>query len=241
MKISTISVRPGTVLGFRCDGRPIYPIAGGAEGDDAAAQAAAAAEATAAAEKAAADTKAAADAAAAKAANGDWDGKVESLPPAVQKMIKDAREDAGKARTTAKEQAAEEARTELLAKLGLNGDGTEKVDPEKLAAQLASKDAQLLQLQRSTVASKSARTQGADVDALLDSVSFNKDLGDLDPAADDFDKKVDALVKDALEKNPKLKAAQAAGRSGGDFTGGSGEGNARPKSIGAAIAARQNA
>lgn len=31
----SISVPPGTILGYRADGRPIYPIAGGAETDDA--------------------------------------------------------------------------------------------------------------------------------------------------------------------------------------------------------------
>jgi len=160
MKISTISVRPGTVLGYRCDGRPIYPIAGaspdgdGAAGGDGqnAGQNAGQGDGQNSGQN---GTQANSGGQQGNAGTGQgatqqqvteykWDGKIESLPPEVQKVITEARADAGKARTTAKEQAAEEARTELLAKLGLNGDGTEKVDPDKLAEQLASKDAQLL-------------------------------------------------------------------------------------------------
>ena len=165
----------------------------------------------------------------------DWDGKVESLPPAVKKLIDDARAEAGKARVAAKEQAANEARDELLKKLGLKPDGSEEVDPDALAAKLASKDAQLLSLQRETAAAKAARKQGADVDALLDRRSFVESLDDLDPADDKFEAALDDLVKKALEKDPKLKQAQAAGVSGGQFTGGSGEGKTRPTSLHSAI------
>lgn len=158
-------------------------------------------------------------------------------PAKAKAEIERLRQENGKARTTAKEQAAQEARDELLKQLGLKPDGTENVDPDKLAKQLADKDSALLALQRETAAAKSARTAGADVDALLDRRSFVDDLNKLDPTANDFTTKLDALVKAAIEKDPKLKQAQAAGVSGGQFAGGTGEGTTRPTSLGAAIKA----
>lgn len=219
-------------------GRVYWPIIGAApEGDDAAAQAAADAAAKAAADTAAADAaKAAAAAQGAKAA--EWDGKIESLPDAVQKLIADARAEAGKARTTAKETAAQEARDELLKKLGLTKDGEPVRDADALAKELADKDSKLADLTREREAEKAARKHSGDVDAMLDSRAFKTSLDLLDPAADDFTKKVDALVEKTLKDNPKFKTAQAAGVSGGNFAGGAGEnGKARPTSLGSAIAA----
>lgn len=234
-----LSVRPGQIIGY-VGGRPILAIAGASPDGDGAAAATGeggAATTTTTAPPAAQTGTAATTTTTAAAPEFKWDGKVESLPTDVQKLIADARADAGKARVTAKEQAAAEAREELLKKLGLTKDGEEAPDPEKLAAQLASRDAQLAELQRERVAEKAARKLGGDIDALLDSRSFATKLGHIAPEAKDFDTQVEALVKAALEENPKLKQAQAAGVSGGQFTGGTGEGKARPTSLGAAIKA----
>lgn len=75
-----------------------------------------------------------------------WDGKVESLPEPVAKIIRDARQEAGAARTTAKAQAAEEARNALLAQIsGVLGvdDGGQPPTMEQLTAQAQAYQAQI--------------------------------------------------------------------------------------------------
>lgn len=75
-----------------------------------------------------------------------WDGKVESLPEPVAKLIRDTRQEAGAARTTAKAQAAQEARNELLAQisgvLGVDGGG-QPPTVEQLTAQARAYQAQI--------------------------------------------------------------------------------------------------
>lgn len=179
-----------------------------------------------------------------------WDGKIESLPADVQKIITDARADAGKARTTAKQQAADAARTELLTTLapalkalGLDIPGGEQVTPEQLQKQLtdeatarASEAAATKNLQREHQVLLSAVTAGADHKRLLDSRSFLAKVADLDPTAEDFPTLVENAVKKALTDDPTLKAARAAGQSSVDHPGGSGEGAARPTTLQDAIA-----
>lgn len=234
-------------------GRKFYPIGGGSEdgGDAGAGADAAAAEAQAAADKAAAD-KTAADEAAAKAAGAaggtEWDGKIESLDPKVQKMIADLRTENASTRTTAKEQAAKEAREAVIKEvgkqLGLIEDGKAPT-AEELMAQLTEKDASNktltsdhTSLQREHQVLLSAIEAGADHQALLDSRSFLAKVADLDPAGDKFVDEVKAAVEAALKDNPKLKATQVVGKGGSEFTGGSGEGAGKAKTLEEAIASR---
>jgi hypothetical protein len=179
-----------------------------------------------------------------------WDGKVESLPADVQRIINDARADAGKARTNAKQQAAEAARAELLGQiapalkaLGVDIPGGEQLTPEQLQKQLADEaaarqaEAQDKQnLQREHQVLRSAITAGANHERLLDSRSFLAKVANLDPAAEDFTTKVDAAVQAALTEDPTLKAARAAGASAVEHAGGSGEGAAKPTTLEEAIA-----
>jgi hypothetical protein len=167
-----------------------------------------------------------------------WDGKVESLPADVQRIINEARADAGKARTTAKQQAAEAARAELLGQiapalkaLGIDVPGAEQLTPEQLQKQLADEasarqtEAQDKQnLQREHQVLLSAIDAGADHKRLLDSRAFLAKVADLDPAAEDFSSKVGAAVTEALTADPTLKAGRAPGASSVDHAGGSGEG-----------------
>lgn len=82
------------------------------------------------------------------------DGKPETqdvsqLPDWAQKLIKEARADAAKSRTTAKQTAAEEARTALLADiskaLGMNPDDEPTV--EQLAAELEERNTRIAELE----------------------------------------------------------------------------------------------
>ena len=67
---------------------------------------------------------------------------------------------------------------------------------------------------------RGASKYGADAEALTDSRSFLRSIADLDPGDEEFAKKVNAAIKQAVADNPKLKAAgQAPARTSGDFSG----------------------
>jgi len=156
---------------------------------------------------------------------------VDSLPSWAQKLIKDARADAGKARTSAKQQAAEEARTQLMAEisktLGLDSDGEPTVDD--LRAQLEELQTEKAQLEAAQTESSyrdlvrtTATALNADADALLDSAGFRDAVQDeLDDEFTDADL-AKAVKKVAAEyaKKPRFAKTAAAPRSGGEITGG---------------------
>lgn len=117
----------------------------------------------------------------------------------------------------------------LAQQAGIDVDG--KPDPDKLLADLSSRDEQLKQTRIENAVLKVASKHGADLDALLDSRTFLSELGELDPADKTFQANVDKAIKSAIEKNPRLKAATASSQptqtqqqppaapSGGDFNG----------------------
>ena len=184
--------------------------AGGAAGGTAPAPAAAATAPTAQAPTATAET-----------------GKVEDLPEWAQKIIRDSRDEAGKARTTAKANAAAEARDALAKEigkaLGLVKDD-ETPDPAKLTEQLTATQAQARQAAIELAVYKAAGKHSGDPVAILDSRAFLASVQALDPNGSDFTSAVDAAIKAAVEGNPKLKAtAPAAGASTVQHAGGSGE------------------
>jgi hypothetical protein len=143
--------------------------------------------------------------------------------------LADARREAGKQRTTAKQRAAEEARAELAQQigkaLGLVTDDTPP-DPDQLAQQLAAEQAKARQTAVELAVFRTAPAAGADPDALLDSRTFAESVAQLDPTDT-------AAIKTAIEAavaaNPRLAAQQQApqqpagpARSGAEFTGGGG-------------------
>jgi hypothetical protein len=137
-----------------------------------------------------------------------------SLPEWAQKQIREARAEAAKSRTTAKQTAADEARQETLAQvakaLGIGKEG-EPVDPAALTTQIEQAQAAAwvsgVELQIHRLAGR----LGADAEALLDSNAFRDTLDDLvdtDPRSADFATALEAKVQAALEKNPgKYKTA----------------------------------
>ncbi|MER8233478.1 hypothetical protein [Streptomyces sp. NPDC094049] len=156
----------------------------------------------------------------------------------LEKELADARKEAAKTRTTAKQQAADDARTALAQEIGkalglVKAD--EAPDPEKLAAAIAEKDAALTTSAADLRAKDvelavwaRAEKAGAKAGALLDSRAFVKTLADLDPAAKGFTSALDTAIKDAVKDNPAFAVQQAA-RSGGDLSGGTGEGGAKTR------------
>ncbi len=155
----------------------------------------------------------------------EWDGKVESLPAGVQQMIADLRKENGNARTNAKQQAADEARqqlvTELGKALGLVKDGDEAPDPEQLTQQLTASQQAARDAAVQLAVYRAAAAHQADPEALLDSRRFIESLADIDPADGQA---VNDAVKAAVDANTKLKVGRAPGASSVDHgAAGSGE------------------
>jgi hypothetical protein len=173
----------------------------------------------------------------ARAAAGNW--KVEDLPPGAQKLIADLRKEAGTRRTEAAEakKAREDAEKRVAAgderfasateafmrALGLTPEPDEpERSPEELIGELTSK---YQQSRIELAVYRAAADHGADPDALLDSRGFLTKAHALDPAAEDFEDAIATAIGEAVDGNPKLRAAAPeppapAVPSGGDFGGG---------------------
>ncbi|MGN8024702.1 hypothetical protein [Microbacterium sp. 22242] len=150
--------------------------------------------------------------------------KVEDLPEWAQKVIRDARKEAGDHRTAAKTAAddAQKAITDKLAvALGLKPDAA--LDPAALTASLTAAQQAHRQSQTQLAVYKAAGAAGANPDALLDSNTFLTSVQSLDPASADFSTQVTEAITAAVTANPTLKAARAAGASTVETPGGTGE------------------
>ncbi|MFF9199966.1 hypothetical protein ACF09L_32645 [Streptomyces sp. NPDC014779] len=145
----------------------------------------------------------------------------------LQKELKAANGEAAKARTSAKKAAADEARTEIVQELGkalglIKDDKDAPPDPAALTAQIEKATAAHRETAVELAVYRGAARHGADPDALTDSRAFLRSIADLDPGDEEFAKKVNAAIKQAVADNPKLKAAPAApARTSGDFSGSS--------------------
>ncbi len=143
---------------------------------------------------------------------------VADLPQWAQDLIASTRAEAGAARTTAKATAAQEARDALVQEfgktLGLVKDGEDAPTSEQVQAEARSAKVELAVF-------KAAIAAGADAGALLDSRSFLDSIKDITPTDTAA---ITAAITAATTNNPRLKATQAAARSGADLTGGTGEG-----------------
>lgn len=165
----------------------------------------------------------------------------------LERELADVRKEAGKERTVAKQAAADAAVADLTSKLakalGIVKDDTPP-DPKALAEAISKKDAALTERETALRAKdvelavwSRADKAGARAAALLDSRSFLRDIGDLDPSDKGFTAALDAAIKSAVKDNPAFGVAQVAAASGGDLSGGTGEGSARrrPTSLSAAV------
>ena len=158
---------------------------------------------------------------------GEEPGTVEDLPEWAQKIINDARDGEAKARTSAKQQAADEARTQLAQEigkaLGLVKDGDETPKPEELLTKAQEAQTKAEQAAADTARElaiyRNAHTAGLDPDKVLDSRKAMAALTDVDHA--DTTKLAEAL-KALANDNTHLRA-RAAGASTIDTSGGTGE------------------
>jgi len=164
------------------------------------------------------------------------DGKVEDLPDWAQKLIRDARKEAAEHRTgkNSAEQKYQGTLDAIAKALGLKQD--EKLSPEDLAKQLEERDSELYRMRVERGMARACRKHGADEDLTVALLAHQGKLDDLDPSAKDFDAKLDALVKTAVDSNQKLRLTQAAGKSSVDHATGGGERRSdKPKSLAAAV------
>ncbi|MDN5380722.1 hypothetical protein QEP66_01070 [Streptomyces sp. LB8] len=151
--------------------------------------------------------------------------------------LAEARKEAGKQRTTAKQRAAEEAKRELAHQIGRAlgiVDDDQAPDPDQLAQQLAAEQARARQTAVELAVYRAAPAAGADPDALLDSRAFAAAVADLDPTDTDA---IKAAITAAVEANPRLAAQQQAprqqapagpARTGAEFAGGGGAAEITP-------------
>ncbi|MFE6079979.1 hypothetical protein [Streptomyces virginiae] len=185
-----------------------------------------------------------------QAGQGPDSGDLAATVKRLEKDLADARKEAGKERATAKQQAADAAVADLTAKLGkalglVKDDGPP--DPKALSEAISQKDAALTAREADIRARdvelavwSRADKAGARATALLDSRSFLRDIGDLDPSDKGFTAALDAAIKSAVKDNPAFAATQAAAASGGDLSGGTGEGSAKPRNASLAGAIRSH-
>lgn len=126
-------------------------------------------------------------------------------PKAAQAEIERLRRENGSARTNAKAQAAEDARTELAQTIGkaLGLVKDEPIDPAKLTESLTTAQADAKRAQVALAVYQNAGTTGDPV-ALLDSTTFLKSVEGIDPTDAAA---VAAAIKSAVEANPRLGAA----------------------------------
>lgn len=120
----------------------------------------------------------------------DYKGKFE----AQQKVNRDLERKLNETRN------AQQSQLDTIAKaLGLKGD--EPPDPAKLTEQVTREQQNARDAQVQLAIYRSARDAGGDPDSLLDSASFLRSLGDVDPADSEA---VAKAIKEAVTANPRL-------------------------------------
>ncbi|MFS4105120.1 hypothetical protein [Streptomyces sp. PD-S100-1] len=166
-----------------------------------------------------------------------------AAPSRRDKELEKARDQAAKARVSAKE-AGDKAKKELVQEIGkalglINDEKDEAPDPAKLQSEIERRTAAHRETAIELAVYRGASKYGADPDALTDSRAFLNSIKGLDPEDEGFPKAVAAAIKKAVEDNPKLKAAPAApDRTSSDFNGGAGS-SSEPQTIDEIRAARR--
>lgn len=140
--------------------------------------------------------------------------QVDELPELAQRLIKEARDEAAKARVNAKQSAAEEARKQMaqdIAKaLGISTDETpaeEQLTPEQLRDLLAGERTTAKMARVELAVYRTAQGGGNfNASALLDSRAFLDAIKDIDPADTEA---INSKIAEVVQANPWL-AQQAA-------------------------------
>lgn len=89
---------------------------------------------------------------------------------------------------------------------------------QQLASEKAERAAEKATAAQTKALADAATTHGGDLTLVNAVVKADDLLKDIDTTADDYAAQVALVVKDAIEKNPKLRTVQVTTRSGGDDT-----------------------
>lgn len=165
---------------------------------------------------------------------------IETMEDAL-KVIADLRAENAKNRTTAKEQAAEQARTELLEKLadslGLSiAPSEESTSPEETVTKFANEVEQ--ERARAKTAAlelavyRAATNAGVNGDMLLDSRSFADAITGIDPGDTQA---ISDAINNVVQSRPELRQVQATSPTRTDHTPG-GQDSAQPINVSDAVA-----
>lgn len=129
-----------------------------------------------------------------------------TLDPAARAYLDQQIADANhKARTQARDNAAEQAKKDLLTTLAKAlGQNDAPTDPAQLTQQLTQTGQQNRQLQIQNALLGAAYKAGADGDLMTAVLTYNGKLSGLDPTAPDFAAQVQALVTSEMAANPRL-------------------------------------
>lgn len=135
-----------------------------------------------------------------------------------------------RARTTSKENAAKQARTDVLAEIGKAlGLTAAPADPAAAAQQVSALQTSNRELTIEVAILRGASTHGGNPQAIADSRAFMAKANALDPTADNFTEQLEGLIKAHIEANPSAKAAgappapAASQAGGGQFGAGNGQ------------------
>lgn len=168
---------------------------------------------------------------------------IASLPEWAQKVIADTRAENARSRVTAKTEAAEAAKADILAAItaalgGKPAEGDQPPTVEAVTADLTAAREQAANTARAFEVYKAATTVGANADRLTDSQRFMSTVNALDVTSDTFVSDVTKAVEAAITADPSLKG-QAPSRSGTTPTGGPGQQvtSSTPLPMGEAVAA----
>lgn len=157
-------------------------------------------------------------------------------PTSAQAEIEKLRKENAKDRTSAKAQAADEARKDLAQTIGKAlGIVEEEIDPATLTASLTTAQAEAKKARVELAIYRTANTAGGDPAALLDSASFLASLDSIDPADSAA---ITAAVEAAVAANPRLGAAPAEGRPPAPNPAQGSSGSGAPDASAAIAAAR---
>lgn len=132
-----------------------------------------------------------------------------ATPEQLRQVITDLRAENARDRTSARDNAAQQARDEVTQSigkaLGLVDDGDNTPDAEQLTQQLTEQTQAAKQAQLELSVYRAASKHGADADALLDSRSFLEKVTELDPSKT---AEIETAIQDAVKTNPRLQTGQ---------------------------------
>ncbi|OZF05241.1 hypothetical protein CH302_01050 [Rhodococcus sp. 15-2388-1-1a] len=155
--------------------------------------------------------------------------------------VKKAVDESRKWENRSKDNFSAKQQLDALMKI-VNGDNPDgENDPSKLPGQLTAAQQEARESKLELAVFRRAAKLDGNADRLVDSRSFNRAIAELDPAASDFDEKLDAAIKDAVAADPSLGIPKAEEPGVGVHVEGEGGAPVTPANLASQIAAAEKA